>query len=419
MQSIRRFFDNPDVPREYRSNFLHLYLDIGWFGVLSGSAANFLNVYLARLGADGFQLGLLGATGALVSLALAIPAGRWLERRPVDRAVFWTSIYYRLFYLLWIPLPWLFGNQGQIWAIITIAFLMGIPVTALGVGFNALFAAAVPSEWRAHVIGVRNVVMSITFMLASLGSGFILDRMRFPGGYQVVFAIGAFGALMSSLHLYFIKVRPGPAAPGAAADAPAVPSPRGWRETLRLDIWKTPFATVLLVMLGFHLAQYLAIPIFPLYFVNEMGLTDAQLGIGTAIFYLIHMLGSTQLAHLSRKLGHLRLTAVGAMAMSIYPILITLSRSPYLYFGLQMVSGLVWSMVGGAQANYLLERIPEHDRPSHLAWYTVVANACVLAGSLAGPAIAAATGIVPALILFGVLRFAAGYAILRWGKTGE
>jgi MFS family permease len=352
---------------------------------------------------------------------LAIPAGRWLERRPVDRAVFWTSIYYRLFYLLWIPLPWLFGNQGQIWAMITIAFLMGIPVTALGVGFNTLFASAVPSEWRASVIGVRNVVLSVTFMLSSLGSGYLLDHMRFPGGYQVVFAIGAFGALMSSLHLYFIKVRPqaGAAAPAPAASGTSLPAPRGWRATLRLDIWKTPFATVLLVMLGFHLAQFLVIPIIPLYFVNEMGLSDTQIGIGTAIFYLIHMLGSTQLARLSHKLGHQRLTAFGAMAMSIYPIVITFSRSPYLYFGMQMVSGLVWSMVGGAQANYLLERIPEHDRPSHLAWYTVIANACILAGSLAGPAIASATGLAPALILFGGLRLVAGYAILRWGKTKD
>jgi len=152
---FRRLFINPDVPVQYRSNFVHLYFDIGWFGILSGSAAGFLGVYLTRLGAAGLHIGLLSATGAMVSLLLAIPAGRWLERRPVSRAVFWASIAQRSFYLLWIPLPWLLNAQGQIWAMISFAFLMAIPATALGVGFNALFASAVPPEWRAQVAGIR------------------------------------------------------------------------------------------------------------------------------------------------------------------------------------------------------------------------------------------------------------------------
>jgi hypothetical protein len=73
-------------------------------------------------------------------------------------------------------------------------------------------------------------------------------------------------------------------------------------------------------------------------------------------------------------------------------------------------------MVGGAQANYLLERIPEGDRPSHLAWYMLVANACLLVGSLAGPAMAGAIGLGTALFVVGLLRLLAGWAILRWGK---
>lgn len=408
------------MPGAYRANFIHLYLDIAWFGILSGSAVNFLSVYLARLGASGLQIGLLGAMGALVSLGLAIPAGRWLERRPVDKAVFQTSIYYRLFYLLWIPLPWLFGEQGQIWALIAIALLMGIPLTVIGVGFNALFAAAVPAEWRAAVVGVRNVVLSMTFMLSSLGSGYLLDHVPFPAGYQIVFAIGAFGALMSSLHLYFIRVRPSAPLPRPAPDSggaglPPAAAPRRLGASLRLDIWKTPFAAVLLVMLGFHLAQFLAIPLFPLYFVNQMGLNDAQIGVGTALFYLSHLVASTQLARIARRLGNQKVTAVGVVGLSIYPILLAFSQTAYAYFALQFIAGAAWGLTGGAYANYLLERIPEGDRPAHLAWYTLVANACILVGSLAGPAIAGILGLGVALIVFGMLRLLAGLAIWRWG----
>lgn len=415
---IRRFFSETSVPPAYRSNFNHFYWDIGWFGVLSGSAANFLGVYAARLGASSFQMGLLGSMGAVISLLIALPTARWLERRRVDRVVFWTSIAYRLFYLLWIPLPWLFDAQGQIWALIVIALLMGIPGVPLGVGFNALFAGAVPEEWRAHVAGIRNVVFSVVFMASSLGSGYILDHVPFPGGYQIVFAIGAFGALMSSLHLHFIRPIP-PAAPLADRQPGPAVRPvqrRGWRAAIRADVWKTPFGAILLVMLFFTLAQNLPLPLFPIYFVRHLALTDSQIGVGTAIFYLTHFLGSTQLARITRKLGHHKVTAYGSMAMCIYPLILGLSAVPGVYFVLQAIGGVVFSMVGGAQANYLLENIPADDRPAYLAWYTVAANASILAGSLAGPALAGLLDIRPALILFALLRLAAGLAILRWGK---
>jgi hypothetical protein len=72
-------------------------------------------------------------------------------------------------------------------------------------------------------------------------------------------------------------------------------------------------------------------------------------------------------------------------------------------------------MVNGAYINYLLENIPPGDRPSHLAWYTIILNVAILASSLAGPAIAELTGFTYALIIFGILRILAGYAILKWG----
>jgi MFS family permease len=412
---MHRLFSGAIVPQAYRSNFTHFYFDIGWFGVLSGSAANFLSVYAARLGATSFQIGLLGSMGAVISLFLALPAARWLERREVSRVVFWTSIAYRLLYLLWIPLPWLFDSQGQIWALILIAFLMGLPGVPLGVGFNALFASAVPEDWRAHVAGIRNVVFSVTFMISSLGSGYLLDHMPFPAGYQVLFGIGAFGALMSSFHLYFIHPIERAAAPAPASRSGAAAPRRFFSETLRLDIWKSPFGRVLAVLLGFHLAQYLAIPIFPLYNVNVLRLTDSEIGIGMALFYLTVLFGSTQLARLARRYGHHKLTGWGVMGMSLYPILLAFSRSALPYYGLQTLGGLVWSVVGGAQPNYMLEKVPGQDRPAHLAWYSIVVNACVLGGSLAGAAIGGWIGLGAALILFGLLRLLAGAALLKWG----
>ena len=186
---LSKLFQQSDIPKEYHSNFIHLYFDIAGFGVLSGSSINFLSVYATRLGATGLQVGMLGAVAATVSLMIAIPASHWIEKRHTARAVFSASVYYRFGFLLWVFLPWIFTDQQQIWALIGIAFLMAIPYTPLSVGFNALFAASVPTQYRAHVAGIRNVTLALTFMTTSLLSGYLLKNIPFPIGYQVVFAI--------------------------------------------------------------------------------------------------------------------------------------------------------------------------------------------------------------------------------------
>lgn len=415
---FKRLFRQSDIPLEYRSNFANLYYDIGWFGVLSGSAINFLNVFAARQGASVFQIGLLAGVSGIVNLIFALPFGRWIEKRRVDKAVFWTSVLYRIGFALWIPLPWLFPPQTQVWALILISVYMGIPLTALSVGFNALFAAAVPDEWRAHVAGRRNMVFSLTFICSSLGSGFLLENMPFPHGYQLVFLMGFIGAAMSSFHLFFIRPlrQDSPQAPVQGPVPPRMDTiPHPWLAALRLDIWRTWYRRPLLVLFGFHLAQYLAIPLFSIYMVREMHLQDQAIGLGNSLFYLAVMLGSTQLNRMVRHGGHKVITGFGAIGMALYPVLMAFSGAVWQFYGLSILGGLAWALVGGAYANYLLERIPAHDRPSHLAWYNMILNAAVLFGSLAGPAIADGMGISAALILFGALRFMAGAAILKWG----
>ena len=412
---LSRLFQQTAIPREYRSNFLHLYFDIAWFGVLNGTTISFLSIYAIRLGATNYQIGLLGAIAAFVNLFLAIPAGHWLQKQQTSRAVFATAAVSRLGYIPLIFLPWIFPDQTQISAILMITFLMAIPLTAVGIGFNALFAEAVPSEYRAHVVGIRNGMLAVTFMFTSLLSGYILDTVSFPAGYQIVFAIGALGAAMSSLHLKFVKpisieprVIPTDLPPTSA-------SPRRIFPSLRMDIWRTPFRRVLLALFAFHLTQYLPIPIFGIYNVRVLQLTDDNIGIGTALFYLCVLLGSTQIRKLVQRFGNRNITGWSIAGLALYPIFLSLSKNALHFYGVSLIGGLAFAFVSGAYANYMLESIPAHDRPSHLAWYTISLNAAILIGSLAGAAIAEEIGLVSALVLFGILRLLAAIFILRWG----
>ncbi len=437
--SLLSFLRHPDpVPLDCRSNFRHLYGDVAWYGLLSASVLAFQAVYVARLGGSTLQVGLLTAGPAIVNLLVAMPFGRWLPRRPINKAVFWASLSHRLFYLLWIPLPWLLAPPAQVWALIGLIIAMSVPGTGLVIGFNALFAEAVPPSWRGYVAGVRNALLAVTSVVGSLVCGRILTAMPFPGGYQVVFAIGAVAALMSTLHHRFVRPLtdrdvPAQAMPlaGAAvceADQAALPvlaRPatllslllHAGGSGLRTEILRSPFQKVLLVLFAFHITQYLAVPVAPVFMVEVLHLQDQQIGLATAAFWVFAFAGSMLLAGLSARRGHQWVTGMGAMLMAFYPGFMALSSGSGMAFVLiaSAIGGLGYALMSGAFLNYILERAPRQDRPAYLAWYNIAFNAAILIGSLLGPFAAGHVGFVAALGLFAASRLAAGLFIIRRG----
>ena len=429
--------DSRTVPAELRSNFRHLYLDILWYGVLAGSAISFLTVYATRIGANSLEIGMLTAGPAIINLMFTLPTGRWLETRPIGPAVFWSSVFHRFFYLIWVAIPWLLLPHVQLSLFVVITLLMTIPGTVLAVGFNALFADSVPAEWRGHVTGVRNAVLSVSFIVASLASGLILEKAPFPTGYQIVFAIGFLGAAMSSVHLAFVRpLSDGRQQRRAWHRLGDLASPGGIRSTvegtrtsvgerfltrsggknmLRLEILSGPFGMVLAGLFFFHLAQYLAIPLFPLYWVNKLDFSDKLISQGQALFYAAVFIGSTQLSRISKRFGYHRVLAGGVLGLAAYPAVTSVMQGPALYLFVSILGGLAWSMVGGAIGNYILERSPEDDLPAHLAWYNLALNAAILLGSLLGPLMAERVGLTVALLLAAGARAVAGLFIWRKG----
>ena len=424
------------VPDAYRANFRHFYFDIAWYGVLAASAIAFVSVYAARLGGTAFQIGLLSAGPAVVNLLVTLPAVRWLRERPLNPAVGQAAALHRVWYLFWIVLPWLLPPGAQVWVLIGLTLLMSAPGALLAVGFNALFAEAVPPNWRGQVSGVRNALLSVTYILFSLLCGAILDHMAFPLGYQVVFAIGFVGAALSTLHVWLIKPCPNGASrprvgrslgdlatPGRIrGPVDAVRPGGGLRFLLRgpraplltSDVLRGPFGKLLAVLFAFHVALHVAIPLFPLHWVNRLHLTDQEIGLGTAVFYVCVFAASTRLAQLARRLGNQRVTAVGAIMMSTYPAWMALSGGLGLFLVGSAFGGLGWALAGGAMVNYVLEKVPEDRRPDYLAWYNLALNAALLLGSLIGPLLAGIIGVPATLFVSAALRLVTALAILRW-----
>lgn len=392
-----------------RSNFRHLYADIGWYGLLSGSTLAFLNIYAARLEASAFAIGLLTAGPGVVNLLFSIPAGRWLEGRSFIRVSFWTSLIQRLGYVAMICLPWLFADRLQVRGLVGVTVLMSIPATLLSISFNALLADVVPAGHLAEVVGRRNAVLAISMTLSTLVCGQILDRMAFPGNYQVVFGLGALGAMFSTYHLGRLR------SSGAPAAAPAPSGPRRGVSLLHSDLLRGAYGRFMLAYLLFYTFQYLCLPLFPLAFVDTLHLTDSMIGLGNGLFYGAMFLISLRLGRMARRHGQHRLLYLSAMGLALYPVLIGLAQGVTLYLIASLVGGIVWGVLSASLVNRLIERVPEDNRPAGMAFHNLALNLGILVGSLLGPALGDWIGLEPAILLGAGLRLLAGCLLIWWG----
>jgi MFS family permease len=416
-----------------RRNSRHLLHDAAWFGVLAASSMAFLAVFATRLGASPFQVALLTAVPAAINLLASIPFGKWMEGRSLVRVTFRSSIWTRLGYLLLVPLPALAGGDAGIWAVILITALMSVPSTLLAISFNALFADLVPPDWRAFVVGRRNALLSVALTATVLASGWLLDHLDFPGNYQWVFAIGALGALLSSYHLGKLiapsddRLPPRVGQPlldmgpsGGSRPADAARSDSGLRfltrahggRLLRLDLLRGSFGGFLLAYLAFYTFQYMPQAVFPVFWVRELKLTDGAIGLGSALFYLAMMGTSLGLRRVTGVFGHRRLLHVSSLFYSVYPFLTGLAQDATLFWVASFVGGAVWGLLNGALINRLMERVPEDDRPAHMALHNLALNLGILVGSLLGPVLVAGLDIQGAMLGAGVLRLLGGLVLI-------
>lgn len=411
LKSFRRLIQ-PNIPlgEPLRSTIFHLIMDMGWMGVVQGTIGAFLIVYATRIGASDTQVGMLNAVPAIVNIVFALPTGRLMKGRRLSSIAFWSAAFGRVLYLPLIFLPLLFSASSQVNLILFLILLMGLPLTVLNVSFTAMFAEVVPVQQRAYVVGARNAVLSITSLLFTLGSGRLLSMVAFPLGYQIVFGIGLLGAILSTLHLFWIR----------NVSTLALPSIEDKKQAhvpllTRLKTIDRRYLRVITLLFFFHITQWLVIPVNPLLAVHKLKLNDFQISLGGGLFSLVTFLVSFQVARVINRLGNHRSAGYGMIGLSLFPLILSLAKGVDLFIVANLIGGVAWAVLAVALLNYLYENSPENDKAVYMSYYILASNGSILIGSLLGPLIASLLGYSEALALFAVLRALSGVAVLIWG----
>jgi len=404
-----------DISPRLRSNIIHYYFDIGWWGLYAGATAAFLSIYAARIGATPAQIGLLTALPSGISLALSLPFASIVRRLGAHRATWTAALVSRSMFLLYALLPFFFREPEQVNAILIIGALMAIPNTLIGISFSQLLMDAVTPDWRGTVVGVRNAFFSIITFVVTMISGQILTRVTFPLGYQVIFVIGFIGGIATAYHLYKVRPLRAPAVAEAAGPSPSAQPRRLPRYLPPLNPSGRRYLRVLGILFLFNITNNMLAPLAPGVLVNHLELTDEWISIGTAVNNLIVFVISLNIARLTRRTGNRAATALGSALLAAQALALALAAGPAGYLLSVAAGGLGSGVLITAQFNYHLDNVPENYRSAWLSWSLLMGNTALLLGSLLGPLLAGGIGVLWALAVFAALRLVMGGVILRWG----
>jgi Na+/melibiose symporter-like transporter len=388
-----------------QSNQRNVLIDAIGVGITAG-VASFLSVFLVRLGATTFQVGLLTAMPALTGMLLSLPIGAFLARRP--RIVPWfarSRFVVLLCYALTGLVPFLVPSLHQSEAIIAIWALATLPQTVVSVAFTVVMGSVAGPGGRMALMSRRWSILGLTNALTVLIMGQLLKLFQFPLNYQVVFIGSAVGALISVIFSSSIKLPPSQPPPAAQ---PLPTTLRGYGATLRTN---RRFVNFTMSQFVYRIGLALALPLIPIYWVRNVGASDQAVSLINSTQTLV-MMGSFFLwTRVSQRRGQRLVLLVCTLGLSFYPLQTALTQSTALLIFWAGLAGLFAAGVDLVFFDILLGTCPREEQASYVGMYQTTVFVATFIGPLLGTALSDHFGIVIALIAATVLRLA-GFALM-------
>jgi MFS family permease len=277
------------------------YVQIDAVGVsISNVAAPFLPVFLTRLGATNFQVGLLSSMPGMTGLLLAIVVGRFLQTR--RDIVPWYSLS-RLMVILCYALTGILtlavSEKFVIIATLAIWAFATLPQTALSVAFSVVMNAIAGPDGRYALLSRRWMIFGLTGVVGTFIVTRLINLIDFPLNYAIMFLVLSLGGFFS---YYFSRkiTLPESTPPPLPKSANAREGIQNYLELLRDNPVFVSFASKRFVFLS---ALALSTPIMPLYLVRDVHASDAQIGTINMTGTLVMLLGYYLWPIVSRKRG--------------------------------------------------------------------------------------------------------------------
>jgi hypothetical protein len=392
----------PGLEKVTRDNYRYVQIDGIGIG-LAGAATPFLPVFLARMGAGTFEVGLLTVMPAVAGLIFALSIGRFLNARP--NIVPWYSFSRALVISCYaatgaapffVPREWLIPVVIGIWALAT------IPQTIVNSGFSVVMNSVAGPGGRYDLLSRRWTILGFTSAIFVLIAGALLDRIGFPVNYQVVFLTLSIGGLIS---LYYSSHIVLPArAPGATVKT--APGRDTIREYLRLVRSRPDFLSFTLKRFVFFAGVTLAQPILPLYYVRMVKATDSWIGVISMAGTVLMLFGYPFWSRQSRLRGSRFVLLATTFGVGLFPLLVAATQRVEVIALLAGMAGIFQAGVDLVFFDELMKTVPEEYSAMFVSFAQMFQYLATVVAPLLGTLLAGVVGLGGALVAASILRLA-------------
>ncbi|MCX6059386.1 MAG: MFS transporter [Chloroflexi bacterium] len=387
------------------------YVQIDAVGVsISNVAAPFLPVFLTRLGASNFQVGLLTSMPGITGFVLAIIVGRFLQTR--SNIIPWYSLS-RLLVISCFALTGLLtsilSKEYTVIATLAIWAFATLPQTALAVAFSVVMNTVAGPEGRYALLSRRWAIFGLTSVVMTFFVTRIIDLVAFPRNYQMMFLGLSAGGLISYYFSNQIKL-PIQTPPVLAPSKSVFDSARNYFSLIRGAPAFTSFATKKFVYLS---AMTLSQPIMPLFLVREVKATDSQIGMITMAMTTVMLAGYFIWPWSSRKYGGRFVLLATTFGMIFYPALTAATPQIPLIILYAAIAGLFQSGLDLVFFDELMKTVPPEYGATFVSLAQSMQYLSAIVAPLVGTLLADSIGLGGALWISAGLRLVGFLLFLR------
>ncbi|HLO31081.1 MAG TPA: MFS transporter [Anaerolineales bacterium] len=403
---------SPDAFRE--TNFRYVQIDA--IGVsISNVAAPFLPVFLTRLGASNFQVGLLSSMPGMTGLVLALLVGRFLQTR--RNIVPWYSLsrlMVILCYALTGILTLLISEKFAIIATLAIWAFATLPQTALAVAFSVVMNAVAGPEGRYALLSRRWTIFGLTGVIGTFVITRLIDLIAFPLNYAVMFMVLSLGGFFSFYFSRKIQLRD--------QVAPPLPASHSARQNLsnyiRLMRENPAFLSFSSKRFVYFSAIVLSQPIMPLFLVRQVHATDSQIGTINMTMTLIMLVGYFLWPRVSRQRGGRFVLLATTLGMTFYPALSAATPRTELIILYAGVAGLFQAGLDLVFFDELMKTVPAEYSATFVSLAQSMQYLSMILAPLVGTWLANYIGLGGALWLSAGLRLLGFLLFLKPDRRG-
>ena len=428
LQDLEASSNQPAGIKKILSRFLHLNLqiqeernayyfvtEIFWATFLS-AAATFNTAYVIRLGASDQEVGYLSSIPSLFAIFLSIPVGRWLQTSKRKNTLVMSSLALSRFtYILIALAPWLnFSELNNGSLVVWILILFSITNRPFIIGFTPMQSEVISPGRQAPLISIRMQIYHAVQSISVLLLGFWLDAVIFPLNYQLMFLFTTGLSVISSLLLLKIEFPEKTEAQKLKMlhDQETKISFPEQLKNLAEVLKKYPrFLRFTLNSLAMDFAEWVTGPLFSIFFVKELGASDAWLGTFSALHSVCNIAGYTLWRPIVRRFGEIRMLKWTAMLRPLFSLFVALFPNLNAILVIGGVWGILIPGLGLSHASTYMQMLPPDAREEAQAINSTIMNAAAFVSPFIGIAVAEAIGIPATLLIFAGVRF---FGSLMW-----